>query len=205
MRKFTLLLAMVALTAFSARSFGQAKDNAVKTNLMGMIISQYQLSYERAVSEKFSVQLSGAYITREWGILDTDGETDIDQTGWMVIPEARYYFGEALKGGYVAGFARLRGVDWVYRDLNTTDGFDNSGRFGRSVAGGGLLFGYQALASDVLVFDIFLGPQFKSVTVKDWKFDADNNDPSYNDYEGNEKIESSGTGLRFGFNLGIAF
>lgn len=203
--KILVITLIAAMGVFNAQA--QYKDNAVKLNLFGTLISQYQLGYERALNEHVSVQLQAGVILREWESLDGDNE-DWDQNGFIVIPEGRYYFSEGLKGAYVAGFMRYRSVSWVIDDLNTDDGFspagyDNSWKSTRTALGGGLTFGYQVLLSDALVIDIFAGPQYKSVTAGAIEF-TENNDPDFDAIE-SDKAESSGTGVRFGVNIGYAF
>ncbi len=198
--KIIVITLIAAMGVFKAQA--QYKDNAIKLNLFASLISQYQVGYERALNEHVSVQLQAGVILREWESLDGEYE-DWDQNGFIIIPEGRYYFSEGLKGAYAAGFMRYRSVSWVITDLETTDGYNNSWKSNRSAIGGGLTFGYQALLSDALVIDIFAGPQFKSVTSGGIEF-TENNDPDFDAVE-SDKAEGSGTGVRFGVNIGYAF
>jgi hypothetical protein len=200
MKKITLLsLAFFALTAFNS-SFAQVKDNAVKVNIVGAVIGQYQLAYERALTENISVQLSFGYISRKYDL----SPVYISKTsGILIIPEVRYYFKESLKGAYGAAFFRYRGVSTDYDFLD--DSFYNYDyEEKRTSIGGGLVLGYQALISDAVVFDIFLGPQFKSASYKATYADPNIDEDDYTNisFKG---VESSGVGVRFGFNLGVAF
>jgi hypothetical protein len=200
--KILVISLIAAMGAFTAQA--QYKDNAIKFNIGGAIVKQYQFAYERAINEQLSLQLSAGIIDRDWGILDSD-LGDFSQNGFLVIPEARYYFeeGEALKGAYAAAFMRYRQTQWVFDDLITDiDGFDNSWTDTRSVMGGGLVLGYQALISDALVIDVAIGPQYKSVS-KSFEYTELNYDPTFDpDFD---RAEKEGVSVRFSFDIGYAF
>ena len=184
---------------FTNVSLAQVKDNAVKINIIGLAVGQYQLAYERALNEHLSVQLAVGYVSRKYDLAPVYTQ---NTSGLLLIPEVRYYFTEGLKGAYAAGFARVRSVTTKYDFLDETNNYDY--KENRTSIGGGIVLGYQALISDAVVFDIFLGPQFKSSSYK-----ATYEDPSLGtgfydnvDFKG---VEKSGVGIRFRFNLGVAF
>jgi len=103
-----------------------------------------------------------------------------------------------MKGLYGAAFARVRSTNFTstWDDTSVQDlGYSQS----RFAVGGGIVLGVQVLAGDVFVFDIFAGPQYKSVS----------STTTYNDSTNPGSIDDiwdpSPFGLRFGFNLGAAF
>jgi len=202
MKKAFVLLAVCAmLTSPFVTNKVTAQDlpqNSVKTNIIGYVWGQYQLAYERGLNEKMSAQLSAGIISRA-GTLSSKDKT----SGYIFIPEFRYYFREAMRGFYAAGFVRIRSASYVLKD----EGIDASGNAynlsftqDRFAAGAGVVCGFQVLESDVFVFDIFLGPQFKSanttLTVADESQSASLEIPDWN---------PSPIGVRFGFNIGAAF
>ena|SRR5436190_3488011 len=199
MKKITVLALAIFAMALSNSSFAQVKDNAVKVNIVGAVIGQYQLAYERALNEHMSVQLSVGYVTRSYDLAPVYTSKT---SGFLVIPEFRYYFKESLQGAYAAAFFRYRGVTTTYDFLDETYDYDYEEK--RTSIGGGLVLGYQALISDAVVFDIFLGPQFKSASYKA-KYDDNTLGTGFYDTISFKGVEDSGVGVRFGFNLGVAF
>ncbi len=200
MKKITLLALAFFALAVTNSSFAQVKDNAIKVNIVGAVIGQYQLAYERALNENMSIQLSAGYISRSW---DLSPIYTYKTSGFLVIPEFRYYFKESLQGAYGAAFFRFRTVTSEYDDLDETYGDYDYTQKGTSI-GGGLVLGYQALISDAVVFDIFLGPQFKTNSYKT-TYDDPSIDENYYDGFTIKGVEGDGIGVRFGFNLGVAF
>ncbi len=196
MKKIFTLLVVLGITT---TAFSQYANGAAKFNLFGVAVGQFQFGYEHALNENSSVQLSAGIISRTWdGGIDFGGlSSSFEQknSGFIVIPEYRYYFaGEALKGVYAGAFARFRslGIDYT-----TTTGSDAvTSEFSRTAVGGGAILGYQFIISDKVLIDLFLGPQFKSVSTE---VDANGDDFDLNILEG----ESDGFGIRFGLNFGI--
>ncbi|MEM7162816.1 MAG: DUF3575 domain-containing protein [Bacteroidota bacterium] len=194
------LLLLVFGLSFTALSYSQFADGAVKLNLFAVVVGQYQLGYEHALNENSSVQLSAGIISRTWdGGVDFGGglNSSFEQknSGFIVIPEYRYYFaGEALKGVYAGAFARYRSSSIEYTTTSGTE--STTSEFSRSAVGGGAILGYQFIISDKVLIDLFLGPQYKSVSTT---VDVASDDFDLNLLEG----ESDGVGLRFGLNFGI--
>jgi len=195
--KKVLILAIGILSGSVA--FSQYADGAAKFNLFGVAVGQFQVAYEHALNENSSVQLSAGIISRTWdGGIDFGGiSSGFEQknSGFIVIPEYRYYFaGEALKGVYAGAFARYRSVSI---DYTTTAGTESTtSEFSRNAVGGGLLLGYQFIISDKVLIDLGIGPQYKSVSTT---IEANGDDFDLNLLEG----ESDGIGIRFGLNFGI--
>ena len=186
-------------------SYAQFKNNAIKLNPFGLFAGQYQLGYERALNEKFSLQLSGGIISNTRKISTssdgtTSSETKHKTLGFIAIPEARYYFKESLEGVYLGAFGRYRSteidVDKFTHSTNTTD----LKKYTRNVIGGGLLAGYQ-LNTEGVVLDIFMGPQFKDVTTKQISGDEE----TFSFFGLFSSRRDSRVGVRFGVNLGYSF
>ena len=56
MKNYLLIAFIICATSLSAQSDGPGQ--VVKANPFGFIVGQYQFGYERALNEKFSVQIS---------------------------------------------------------------------------------------------------------------------------------------------------
>lgn len=189
MKKLLFAAALAVSGMFASQASAQDYNGAIKTNLFGLFVGQYQLAYEHALNEQVSVQLSGGLVSRSW----TLGDYSQQDGGFLVIPEARYYFDSGMKGLYTGAFARYRSGS---SELTDTSG-ETEYKVNRNSIGGGLLIGYQFIVSDRLAIDLFAGPQYKSVSFEE---DEEYADESYQ-LEG----ESDGFGGRFGLNIGFVF
>lgn len=211
--KKTLLLstALVALFAlFSFNASAQNKKNVVKANLFGVFAGQYQLSYERTLNPKSSLQLSAGLISRSGSQTFGTNSYTSKTSGFIIIPEYRYYLASADKGSpkgfYVAPFARV-----LVRTNNLTDTSlernpDVSRKEKVSAMGGGLVLGYQALIGNLVSLDISAGPQYKSrnskTTYNQDGVTDDDFDSKFIDFKIQDR---SGMGVRFAVSLGVAF
>lgn len=158
MKKF-MFAACAALISLTMSA--QQNTQAVKTNPLGFFAGQYQVAYERALNDNFSVQLSAGFIggTSE-GTLVTDSlevSTEIyNKTGFIAIPEVRWYpGGSACEGFYIAALGRFRSATTV----NESDDVILE----RTANGAAVVLGYQR-ATDGYMVDFFVGPQYKAVT-----------------------------------------
>ncbi len=226
--KISLLLMFLCLSAFSsqAQNKGEGSEftNVLKTNVLGYLAGQYQLAYERVINPHFSAQLSAGFLTgNSDGTLGTNSY-DSKRTGYIIIPEARYYFGgRAPKRFYVGAFARYRHANNDLTDKTWTSGGtgtnqDLSRERKVNSIGGGLVAGYQVITRGGFTFDVFAGPQYKSrtttITYDNAALNQAANNSSY-DSLGDELFDSkfvnfdlddsANFGLRFGFNIGFAF
>lgn len=200
MKRYLFLL--FAFSIFSNLLHAQEKENVLKINMFGLFVGQSQLSYERAFNENFSVQISAGYISRTQELsFGQDGGIEYMTKGFILIPEARYYFSDVIDGFYAAAFLRYRSTQ-----LEVEYDDEPSYKRDRNSAGGGLLIGYQVLLgdADIVALDIFIGPQYKAVNQAKKEYYDGNSDPV--GFDDNElKIEKEGIGVRFGMNIGIAF
>jgi hypothetical protein len=186
MKSYLLIAFIICATSISAQSDGPSQ--IVKTNPFGLLAGQYQLGYERALNEKFSVQMSAGLITGESSAIDSQTLETVTskRSGFIVIPEFRFYpRGNACEGFYIAAIARYRTSTW---SINGDDWYT------RNVMGGAAVLGYQLSLGDILI-DVFLGPQFKNV-------DTEWFDESFSE---DEQLFGGGNGVRFGVNVGFGW
>jgi len=188
--KNTLLVALFFCAgALMAQSNGPTQ--VVKTNPFGLMAGQYQLGYERALADNFSVQMSAGMIVGGFSVTDTTTNEILtsSKSGFILIPEARFYpGGDACEGLYIGALGRYRTVT---RAVNDVDWFT------RTAIGAAAVIGYQYYGDGVMI-DVFIGPQFKNV--EDEYFDG-----SFEEEESLFDLGGSGTGVRFGINIGFGW
>lgn len=153
-----------------------AQERAVKLNLPSLVLGNFSLAYEHALSDKFSAQLGigflpnrnlpGSNIVRGIVIKDTDGTQfaeDIRFSGWSITPELRYYPFKRdmdLKGFYLAPALRVSRYAIKTDYLYTTSGGDaNSLQAKGSLTGFGMnvIAGYNVPIAEELTLDIYFG------------------------------------------------
>ena len=153
---FAVCAALMSLTMSA-----QQNTQAVKTNPLGFFAGQYQVAYERALNDNFSVQLSAGFIggTSEGTLVGDSLEITTEtynKTGFIAIPEVRWYpGGSACEGFYIAALGRFRSATTV----NESDDVILE----RTANGAAVVLGYQR-ATDGYMVDFFVGPQYKAVT-----------------------------------------
>jgi len=158
MKKF-MIAACAALMSLTMSA--QQNTQAVKTNPLGFFAGQYQVAYERALNDNFSVQLSAGFIggTSEGTLVSDSLEVSTEtynKTGFIAIPEVRWYpGGSACEGFYIAALGRFRSATTV----NESDDVILE----RTANGAAVVLGYQR-ATDGYMVDFFVGPQYKAVT-----------------------------------------
>ena len=158
MKKF-MFAACAALMSLTMSA--QQNTQAVKTNPLGFFAGQYQVAYERALNDNFSVQLSAGFIggTSEGTLVGDSLEITTEtynKTGFIAIPELRWYpGGSACEGFYIAALGRFRSATTV----NESDDVILE----RTANGAAVVLGYQR-ATDGYMVDFFVGPQYKAVT-----------------------------------------
>lgn len=197
------------LLTYSCSITAQEYEHAIRFNLLGSIVGQYHLFYEKALNEKFTAQLSAGYITRSSEITYGDEVLSKSVTnGFLVIPEGRFYFKESLQGFYTGAFFRYKKLSLDYPDLSGIEP-DWSYTVNRSTIGGGLVLGVSSTFGDIVSCDFFVGPHFKSVqATKSFKNPNVTEDevPTFAvNFLDDLFAEKSGTGVRLGINLGIVF
>ena len=150
-----------------AGSAAAQQTQALKIGPLGFLFGNYNLRYERAIGEKSSVQIGANYFDYEL--------FDDDITGFGVDLSYRYYFKEAIEGGYVSPAANFD--------------FLSVGDFNYSTLGLGATVGYQWVAGGGFLVDLGLGYGYN--------FEVSKDDDLIEDYNRG--------GVRFTFALGYAF
>lgn len=155
---------------FSISSSAQ-EMNLVKTNLFSDLFGNYNLQYERVLSEKFSTSLSVNIMPKKGipfaGIIDNSITTneaidmnirDFKYSSFSFTPDFRIYFGEGYgKGFYLAPYLRYSQFnvhDFVVKYTNDESEVNNITLSGKhSTVSGGLMCGVQWLVGDYICLD----------------------------------------------------
>jgi hypothetical protein len=172
---------LAALLAALIQTNLSAQNHLVKTNVLGLAMKTGNLSYERKLGVKSSLQLGILYTwSTIWGV---------EFNGFAITPEFRYFLSrtDAPDGWYLSAFLRYIDFD-LYEDETNTNGMLQS-------FSGGVVAGKQWIFMEWLSLDIFFGPEYIPGEVKGTA-------------GGSGEIEIIGNfGLvpRFGVNLGYAF
>lgn len=172
MKKVITLLLMAV--CFATASYGQ---QAVKVGPLGFLLGNYNLRYEKGISEKSSVQVGANFYDYNIG--------DFGTTGFGIDAGYRYYFKQAIKGPYV--FPSLN-YDFNSTAISSVD--DTKGSF--SNLGLGAQIGYQFISKGGFLVDLGLGYGFNVGVSADESFD-------------DSRDLGTGGGVRFTFALGYAF
>ncbi len=195
---FTLLISIGIISTTKAQEVNNEVKNAIKMELSGVIIGQFQFGYERALISYLSTQLKAGLISRNFSWEDEDNLISSMASGFVVCPEIKYYVDEAFRGFYLGTFARFKQVNVDFNE-SFNDIIQSSAERKRTRLSAGLLLGYQEVINDRMTLDLFVAPQYVNAT---------------NELvEGNEELDAAnsavldykGAGLRFGFTLGVAF
>jgi len=163
MKKIVLLfLLLISLAGFTQK-------NAIKIGLLGVTYGDYSLSYERTLTQKTSINITGGYMNPNYGIIDfykniyvkdgvwIDKRGDI-KDGIHFSLDYRFYLGDkgSLNGFYVAPYLRYWNLAFLLQDEIMGDYFDVDSKV--SGIGGGVQLGYHWLISDKISIDwFFLG------------------------------------------------
>lgn len=123
-----ILLSILFTVGISAGCFAQ--DVALKTNALYWLATTPNLGVEFALSNKVTVELSGAY--NPWTFKD-----DKKMHFWLVQPEVKYWLCEKFEGHFIGLHAH--GAQYF-------GGFSNK-RYDGYLAGGGFTYGYNWMLS----------------------------------------------------------
>lgn len=140
MKRIFLLLAIVVAGALQT---ARAQDVAVKTNLLADAFLSPNLGIEIGLAPKWSLDVSGQF--NAWTL--SHGRR---WKHWLVQPEARYWFCEAL-GGHFLGFHALTGqynvghIDTGFKFLGTDFSNFKHHRYQGWFGGLGVAYGYSWL------------------------------------------------------------
>lgn len=179
MKKIALLV--FSMLILSAGLHAQ-KMNAVKTDLLSVIIRTGVLKYERAFTENISGQLGFFYL----GYSPRDSDASLSGIG--ITPEFRFYLSDtpAPNGTYLA-------PNFRYMRLTVSDAVDNT-EGTLTTYGFAINLGKQWILKDIVAIDAWFGPAyaFRSIDTPDPELD-----PGIPD--------ANGFWVRAGIAIGIVF
>lgn len=141
MRRKYLAILLCALAALIPST--SARDFAVKTNLVSDALANANIGAEITVAPRWSVDLTGDF--NFWNL-----SHQRKWKHWLVQPEARYWFCEAMGGHFVAahligGEYNMGGLDMPFKFLGTDFRRLRDSRFQGWMAGAGVGYGYSWL------------------------------------------------------------
>lgn len=158
LQKMLCLLGVLSCTSLAAH----AQHSVVKINPLSLVIATGNVSFERAVGNKTSLQL-GAY----YGSLTYE---NVRYTGLGLTPELRIYpFREALRGIFVGPYARFSNLVARGEDYTTSSGGQLVTTHDESVLnalGGGAVGGYQRIFGQHVALELFLRFGYNAGTAK---------------------------------------
>lgn len=127
MKKLGLLVIIGLMTSIGV----QAQKSAVKLGLGGLFVTAPNLRFEQAIGDRMSFQITGSYKfpTNFNNSTLNGGFQDGALSGFAVIPELRFYFGQAnagtIKGFYVAPYLKYH--KYEIKATQTIDYVDATG------------------------------------------------------------------------------
>lgn len=155
------------------------KKNIIKLNLSSIGFSNFGVQYERALGGKVSFALQGRYMLENTlpgasQLSNYSSDTSnifasFTMSSWAITPEFRFYVRRALKGFYIAPYARIRSVEFNYPisyidDNNKAQKVNTNGSF--LTFGGGLMFGSNFRIGKYISLDWFiLGGHYSTTTL----------------------------------------
>lgn len=140
MKQIILIMAVVITGAFHT---ARAQDVAVKTNLVSDAFLSPNLGIETGLAPKWSLDVSGQF--NAWNMSD-----DRKWKHWLVQPEVRYWFCEALGGHFLglhaqAGQYNIGHIDTGFKFLGTDFSNLKTHRYQGWAGGLGVAYGYSWL------------------------------------------------------------
>ena len=154
MKKSVMLLVVILAGLCQFTQAQDSKKNMVKLNLMSPFIKTFNLAYERVLNEKMGLQIRGYYT----GYSNKEEDPQSKTEGFGIIPEFRLYLSDkkpAPAGFFLAPFIRFDKFDVTD---SYEDGTENTGTY--TDFGVGLLLGHQAVFSNIVTLEAFIGPQY---------------------------------------------
>lgn len=175
----TFLIAQDNIHSHKEKVPGSDKKNIIKLNLLALSLKNITVEYERKISKKTTLALSGRFMpksglpflsTFQSAINDPITKVQVPnfRTGnFAIMPEIRFYLGHkgAYRGFYIAPFvsyAQYSGnLPYVYADSGSLKTIYLSGDL--HAVTGGLMFGSQWKIKKSLYLDWWiLGPHYGS-------------------------------------------
>jgi hypothetical protein len=183
MKRIYILFTVLLMSGMASAQDGP--KNSLKLNPLSAAFGGVNLSYQRAVSEKSSLQLVTNYSSFKF--------TSTSYSGFGLTPEYRFQLGKnatALRGIYVGPYARYSSYKVEDTELES--------KASMTSIGGGVVFGYQYVSRGGFTLDLFIGPGYSSN-----KFKVESgNEENFNDGFG----VANGFGFaRTGITIGYSF
>ncbi len=127
-------------TAQRSSSSSDGYDKAVKIGPLGFLLGSYNATFEKRLKDKTSFVVGGRFTSYSLN--------DVDYTGIGLSGQYRFYFKEAIKGGYFAP-----SVSVGFNSGDVVDNFTNIG-LGANV-------GWQWIAGGGFVVDLGIGARYR--------------------------------------------
>ena len=163
----------------------QAQKSAVKLGLGGLFVTAPNLRFEQAIGERMSFQITGSYKFPTNLNLNNNNDSEVSFTdaklsGFAIIPELRFYLGQA-NAGTIRGFYLAPYLKFHKYGTGTTADFDYTDRDGQLynlqpdlnlnliTIGGGLQLGYHWIFGEHFSLDwhfLGLGGDFHRLKAK---------------------------------------
>jgi hypothetical protein len=169
----------------------------IKVNPLGAMASAIPVSIEQFIgANRYSLVLGGSIIHSRAG----SGDNRYHSDGFSISPEVRYYFSKET-----SSFTRTYAGAWLNYEEHTNASPDRLGTFIQGSAfgrGGGILFGNQWFFNNGFLVDLFFGPGYlKFETTESYDLNVS---------KGGFLVsltgpKNSGTKVRVGFTVGLAF
>jgi hypothetical protein len=160
MKQWSLIL--FTLVIFLTESVS-AQENVLKTGITNAFFGDFNLSYERVINEKSSIQARVGYlnfmssftVSEDW-ITPEALTLQKDKGGFHASVEYRFYLSKnenSPRGLYLAPFFRHFNQRLLYTDEIDNDMFDVDVKVSNFGLGG--QFGYQLIINDVFTLDFY--------------------------------------------------
>lgn len=170
----------------------------IKTNPFASMLSMIPLSVETFITPDFSATANVYIVSSSNGV----SETYFEQSGFGISPELRYYFTNNVINGQKNRVYAAALYSYEEGTNATLDRYDVPIAGWSHAVGGALLVGNQWFFKNRFTVDLFLGPAYMSY-VKNEDFDTNLSKGGF--FLGLLGSKASGTRVKFGFNIGIAF
>lgn len=170
-----LLLPFISM-AQEKQATPSVPKNILRVNLSSLVLKNYHVTYERALSKKISLSVSyrlmpkGSLPFKDYFDNSVSGSalqfSGIQVGNSAITPELRIYLGKGnMKGFYLAPYARFASFDATTPITYSSSGNDKTGDFiGRVTStSAGIMLGWQFNLSKKLVMDLqIIGGHFGS-------------------------------------------
>lgn len=170
----------------------------IKTNPFASMLNMIPLSIETFITNDFSASANVFIISSSNGV----SATYFEQSGFGFSPEIRYYFTENEVSGHKNRVYASALYSYEEGTNTTLDRYDDPIPGWSHAVGGALLIGNQWFFKNRFTVDLFLGPAYISY-VKNEDFDTNLSKGGF--FLGMLGSKATGTRVKFGFNIGIAF